>query len=380
MSHPKKQYRTWLEIDTKKLRTNVSEFLSRIPSKTRFMAVIKSNAYGHGIVGIAKTISRMKIRQKSRIWLGVDSVVEALRLRNEGIRLPILVLGYILPERLNDAAKKNISVTVSSFPTLYMLKRIKRLISIHLKFDTGMHRQGFFAKDVRKILVMLKKNPHICLEGIYTHFASVHGLDGKRYTEEQFKDFCKIMHEIKKEHPRVITHVSSTGATLLYPHMHLDMVRIGIGMYGYFPSDELQRLYKTRINLQPILQWKSIISEIKEVPRGSAVGYDRTEILTKKIRLAIVPIGYWHGFDRGFSSKGLVLIQGKKACVLGRVSMDMIAVDSTFIKKISVGDMVTIIGVNGAKTLYADEISQIIQTSPYEVLTRINPLIYKWYK
>lgn len=376
---PQKHYRTWIEIDTKKLRANVSEFLKLIPPHTKCMAVVKSNAYGHGIVGVSRTLATFP-EFKKRGWFGVDSIVEAVRLRKEGITLPVLVLGYVVPERIEEASKHKISVTISTFQTLARAAALKKPISAHLKFDTGMHRQGFYMTDIPAILRRLKRAPAITCEGIYTHFASAKDIHNPRETDKQWKLFSDIADIFQACYPRIIRHASASGGTLLFPQTHADLVRIGMGLYGYFPSQESKKQLSRRVRLQPILQWKSIVSEIKTVEKGEGIGYDLSEHLKHKSTIAIIPIGYWHGFDRGLSSIGEVLVRGKRAKVLGRVSMDMIVVDVTGIDGARVGDVVTLIGTDGNEDLWGEEIARHIGTTVYEVLTRINPLIYKIYK
>ncbi|MEK7636547.1 MAG: alanine racemase [Patescibacteria group bacterium] len=365
------RFRTWIEIDVKKLRANVSEFLTLVSASTRVCAIVKSNAYGHGIVGIARELSKMR-EFKKRGWFAVDSIVEAVRLRKEGIRTPILVLGYILPRFISDAVNHNISITVSSLETLRHLTAISKSPRIHLKIDTGMHRQGFFPEEISSILPQLKK---IIIEGVYTHFA-----DPERValTRKQYEKFFFVKNVIAPIYPNAIFHAAASGAAILCPKTRCDMVRIGIGLYGYFPSHKA-RVRARGISLHPILSWKSIVSEIKRIPKGESVGYYFTECMRRDSMLAIIPIGYWHGFDRSLSSRGFVLIRGKRAKVIGRVSMDMITVDCTDIQNVAIGDQVTIIGVDGRESISAEEIADMQGTSAYEVLTRINPLIQRNY-
>lgn len=380
MEHPKNLYRTWIEIDTHKLRQNISEFLTLLKPGTEFMAVVKSNAYGHGIVDMTKAISSLFPQsRKHTLWFGVDSIVEAVRLRKEGIREPMLVLGYTLPARLKEASSRKVSITVSSFDSLERAGSLKKPISIHLKFDTGMHRQGFFKEDIPEILNSMKHLPNIKLEGVYTHFAMAKDPKRPAFTKKQYAEFLEIARILRESYPNIIAHSSASGASLLFPKTRPDMVRIGIGLYGYYPSSEAGSAMKKKMKLQPILSWRSQISEIKKIPKGDSVGYDRTQTVKRPSTIAVVPIGYWHGYDRGLSSKGCVLVRGRLAKVLGRVSMDMITIDVTGIPRTSVGDTVTIIGKDEARTVTADDIGAMIGTSSYEVLTRINPLIHKEY-
>lgn len=380
MGSPKNLYRTWIEIDRHKLRQNISEFLTLLKSGTEFMAVVKSNAYGHGIVDMTKAISTLFLKsRKHGLWFGVDSIVEAVRLRKEGIREPMLVLGYTLPLRMKEASSRGISITISSFDSLERVAGLKKPISIHLKFDTGMHRQGFFKEDISEILDILKHSPNIKLEGVYTHFAMAKDPKRPTFTKQQHTKFSEITKVLRRLYPNIIVHSSASGASLLFPKMRPDMVRIGIGLYGYYPSSEARLAMEKKVKLHPILSWRSQISEIKKIPKGDSIGYDRTETVKRSSAIAVVPIGYWHGYDRGLSSKGRVLVRGRIARVLGRVSMDMITIDVTGIPDVEVGDTVTIIGKDGANAVTADDIGAMIGTSSYEVLTRINPLIHKEY-
>ncbi|TSC68030.1 MAG: alanine racemase [Parcubacteria group bacterium Gr01-1014_66] len=416
--------RTWIEIDKKALHHNVEQFLRLIPKKTRFMAVVKSNAYGHGLVHVAKQLaefrssslefrgsspnSKFKI-QNSRIWFGVDSITEGLRLRKEGIKNHILVLGYTLPSRLEEAAAAGIAVTVSSPEALKALVRVGKRPVFHIKIDTGMHRQGFLPTQALDIIRQLKRN-HLAPEGVFTHFAAAKDPAYPTYTLMQAEDFQRVVAAFRRTgYSRVIRHAAASGGTLLFPETHLDMVRIGIGIYGYWPSQEAKigftllsslRAPKGRGNpvrktatvdygiassqpprndnafeLEPVLSWKAIVSEVKEISAGSYVGYDLTERVSRKTIIAVLPIGYWHGYDRGLSGVGEVLIRRRRAKVLGRISMDMTVVDATNIPRVCVGDTAILLGKDGEEEILADELSLRIGTTPYEVLTRINPLI-----
>ncbi len=375
--------RTWIEIDKNALEHNLGQFLNLIPKKTRFMAVVKSNAYGHGLVLAARALTSYKL-PVTRLWFGVDSIVEALRLREEKIKNPILVLGSTLPSRMKEAAQENISLTISNFESLNALIRANRRIVFHLKIDTGMHRQGFLPADVFKLIKLLKRfsakggsasGGKLVPQGIYTHFASK-DWGYPAYTELQFAQFKKALNHFERAGFRdLIRHAAASDATLLVPEAHLDMTRVGMLIYGYWSSWVAKVKHPSKISLRPVLAWKTIVSEIKEIPKGSYVGYDLTERVSRKTKIAVLPIGYWHGYDRGLSSVGEVLIRGRRAKVLGRVSMDMIVVDVTDIPKVKVGDTVVLIGKQGKEAIWADELALKIGTSQYEFLTRINPLI-----
>ena len=383
--------RTWIEINLKELSHNVGEFLRIIPKRTQFMAVVKSNAYGHGLVQVAKQLAELGIRNKelgggihnskfaihnSMLWFGVDSIVEGLRLRREGIKNPTLVLGATLPARLSDARESAIILTISNFDALRALSHLKEPPDFHIKIDTGMHRQGFLSKDILALLKMLKHS-HLNPAGIYTHFAAAKDVAYPTYTKMQLAEFEKAVAAFHRAgFKNIVRHATASGGTLLFPETHLDMVRIGMGMYGYWPSEESRiKNQESRFLLKPVLIWKTVITEIKEIPAGSAVGYDLTERVSRKTKIAVLPIGYWHGYDRGLSSVGEVLIRGKRVKVLGRVSMDMTVIDVTDVPWVKDGDEVVLIGKQKKDAIWADEVALKLGTTQYEVLTRINPLI-----
>ncbi len=371
--------RTWIEIDRKAIAHNYRLFRSLIPKKTKLLGVVKSNAYGHYFIEFSKELARL-----GADFLAVDSVVEALALRREGITLPLLVLGHTLEEKLEEAATKNISVAVSSRAQLTKLgkEKFKKPLRIHIKVDTGLHRQGFTFADLPFVLAFLKKNKktkHVILEGLFTHFAQGKDPSSPAYTKRQFRECMEWSDAIHALGYQPILHAAATGPAMIFPETHLDMVRIGIGLYGIWPDGKTKKYLAKKYTLKPALSWRTIISEVKELPKGSAIGYDSTEKLKKDSLVAVCPIGYWHGFPRALSSKGFVLIQGKRAKVLGRVSMDMISVDATGIAGVKPGNTVTLIGRDGKDELTAEDIAASMHASSYELITRLNPLIKRFY-
>ena len=243
-----------------------------------------------------------------------------------------------------------------------------------------MHRQGFSVNEVPSAAKSLKEmGKKLSLEGIYTHFALAKNPAFPSDTLKQLKLFDNAVDIVKKNGFNPVRHSSATSGTIIFPQAHQDLVRVGIGLYGLWPSKETEAAFRDKINLKPVLTWKTIIGEIKDVAKGERIGYDFTETLAKAAKVAILPIGYWHGFPRALSSIGRVLIGGKPAKVLGRVSMDMIVVDVSGIKNTKVGDEAVIIGKNGRDEITADELARYADTTNYEIVTRLNPLIKKFY-
>lgn len=369
------KYRTWIEISKSAIKNNYQVFRKRLKPSIKMLGVVKSNAYGHGLRDFAAALASLGIDR-----LGVDSITEANALRRAGIKLPILVLGFTLPANFVLARDNKIALTISTFENLEILSKLKRGLSIHLKIDTGMHRQGFFVEDLPKVLKIIKANPQIHLEGLYTHFAAAKRPDDTHGTEKQIECFNQAR-EIVEDFgfTGIISHASATAGTLNFPEAHYDMVRVGIGLYGMWPSPETARTFQNRLQLKPALTWKTVISEVKTVIKGEKVGYDFTQELKRTSRLAVLPIGYWHGYFRAWSGLSRVIIKGQKAKIVGRVAMDMVVADVTDVKDAKVGDEVILIGAQGKEAVTADELADLAGTTCYEVVTRLNPLIKKFY-
>jgi len=392
MPSPSDNLRTWIEIDTKALRSNIGAFRRLIGAKTLLMAVVKSNAYGHGLEEFARAGQAIKLadRRPGIDWFGVDTFAEARRLRKAGIRKPILVLGYTLPAYFREAGRRNISLTLSTFENIKALKRLRPQPKIHIKIDTGLHRQGFLPEEIHRVINELKRAGIIKeVEGVYTHLAAAKDKTNSffnRYTLAQLGKFEKAYLDFEAHgFLPFLRHAAATAATIWYPQSRYDLVRIGIGLYGLWPSMGTRQTANREspiagIKLKPILVWKTLVSEIKSIPAGSYIGYDLTERTIGNTRLAILPVGYWHGFSRRLSGSGEVLIRGRRCRVLGLVSMDMTAVDVTNIPGVRIGDQAVIIGRQGKEEVSAYELAKKIGTSHYEVVTRINPLIKRIYK
>ena len=376
------KYRTWVEINKEAIAKNYATFRGYINKHVKLMSVVKSNAYGHDIIQFAQEITKLGVD-----WLGVDSAVEALVLRNKGLQTPILVLGYTLPYKYQEIVQQKIHITISSFSALDSIKEehfsgnLSGKILAHIKVDTGMGRQGFLFADREKLFHYLEElKDVISVEGLYTHFAAAKNPDGPDETYGQIQEFKKWIELFHSKGYKPLVHASATSGALLFPEARFDMIRVGIGMYGLWPSPEVKVFAeKNNITLYPALSWKTIISEIKYLPQGSRVGYDFTEELKRDSVVAICPIGYWHGYMRSLSSKGFVLVRGTRAKVLGRVSMGMIVIDITDIPKVTTGDEVILIGGTEKNKVSADFVADLAGTINYEIVTCINPRICRIY-
>jgi alanine racemase len=233
---------------------------------------------------------------------------------------------------------------------------------------------------VRLVIKLIKGNKKIEVVGLFTHFANAKNPAFPKETKKQVELFNVWREDFKKAGINPICHACATSGTILFPEAHFDMVRIGIGLYGVWPSQETEAFAKDKFTLTPVLSWKTIIGEINNIKAGEKIGYDFTEKIMRDSKVAVLPIGYWHGYPRVLSGIGQVLIKGKYAKVLGRICMDIIMVDITEIKGAKVGDEVTIIGSSGKEKVSIGDISSLIAGSDYEIMTTINPLIKKIYK
>ncbi|MBL7045245.1 MAG: alanine racemase [Parcubacteria group bacterium] len=367
--------KTWVEIDKKSALHNVKVVRSILKKKTKMYAVVKSNAYGHGLREFSLIVND-KVD-----GFCVDSVHEGTTLRSVGIKKPILVLGPTLSkDEIDLAVENNLEITISTFETLKQVSHIKGSPCFHIKVDTGMHRQGFFVNELQKVIKIIKDNELSGkLKGAYTHFASAKDATYPHYTNKQIEEFKKAQIIFKRFGlGKIMFHASASGGAILYPHAHFDMVRIGIGLYGYWPSKESKVQHslvnKKTLSLKPVLSWKAKVSEVKKLKKDDFVGYDLTERIQKDTIIAIVPIGYWHGLSRVFSHRGYVLIKGKKCRIIGRISMDLITVKCNDIN-VKSGDVVSIIDKDKNEVLRATDLAEIVGTVSYEIITTINPLI-----
>ncbi len=373
----KTRVRTWIEADSRALASNYRLIRGRLPEGCRLMAVAKSNAYGHGIYDYVPAVEGL-----GADWVGVDSIVEAVTLRGIGVRKPILVLGHTLPARIGEAAGQDISLTVSSFAGMEALARSGHAgkVKVHFKIDTGLHRQGFLPDEVPGLVRLLERShPSPAVEGVFTHFASAKDPDDPAYTHAQIETFEKVLALFRSSGHAPIAHACATAGVFLYPEACFDMVRVGIGLFGLWPSPKMKAAFEGCWKLEPVLSWRTIISETKRLPKGSGISYDLTDRLVRDSTIGICPIGYWHGYPRALSRIGSVLVKGRRARVLGTVAMDMIVVDLTDVPEARIEDTVTLIGRDGKEVITAYEMAAEAGQSYYELLTRINPLIQKYF-
>jgi alanine racemase len=367
---------TWLEIDGTAIGKNLDAFRTIVAPNTAVMAVVKANAYGHGLETVAP------IAAQHADWLGVNSLDEALRLRAFGIEKPVAILGHT---ELDRAA----AVVAGEFRQVVYREDVAAALSqaagassttarIHLKIETGTHRQGIDLEQLDEFAKRLLRLPHLDIEGVYTHFANIEDTLDASFAQSQIEKFQRALAILKEAgaHPSW-THASATAGALLYPETGFNMIRVGIGTYGIWPSRETQLAARERgrkITLTPALTWKTRVAQIKTVEAGDYVGYGLTYQASHRMKIAVLPIGYFDGYDRGLSNCGRALVAGRAVPVVGRVMMNMIALDVTDVD-VKEDDEVVLIGKQGKAEIRAEELAEKTGTIAYEVVSRINPAI-----
>lgn len=365
----------WVEIDQRALTANARAFRNLLGAQTLFMPVLKSNAYGHGL----KEVAGMLSRAGQADWLGLNSLDEALELRSLGISRPILLLGHVPLARLSEAVRRDIRLTVYNRETVEALGKLRfsNKVRLHLKLETGTNRQGVGLEEAARIAGLIARNPRLVLEGYSTHFANIEDTTDRSYPDRQKALFLSLVNRLEgMGYKAPIKHAACSAAALIFPETHHSLARIGIGLYGLWPSRETMLALRDRypkFKLEPVLSWKTRVAQIKTIPSGSFVSYGCTFRTTRRTRLAVLPVGYYDGYDRKLSNTAHVLIKGKRAPIRGRVCMNICLADITDIPGVKLENEVVVLGKQGQEHISAEQLAQWIGTINYEVVTRINP-------
>ncbi|EEL50943.1 alanine racemase [Bacillus mycoides] len=368
---------TIVEVNLDAIKHNVREFKKRVNDENMtMMAAVKANAYGHGAVEVAKAAIEAGVNQ-----LAVAFVDEGIELREAGISVPILILGYTPVEAAKDAIEYDIMMTVYRIEDLKgideVAKRLGKKARIQVKIDTGMSRIGLQEEEVAPFLEELKNMKHIEMEGVFTHYSTADEID-KTYTNMQTNLFEKAVTTAKEMGIHLpYIHSSNSAGSMELSNTFQNMVRVGIGIYGMYPSQEVAH---TVVSLQPALSLKSKVAHIKHAKKNRGVSYGNTYVATGEEWIATVPIGYADGYNRQLSNKGHALINGVRVPVLGRVCMDQLMLDVTNAMPVQVGDEVVFYGKQGEEEIPVEEIADMLGTINYEVtcmLDRRIPRVYK---
>lgn len=364
---------TWAEIDLGAIEYNFRQVKRLVSKNIRIMAVVKANAYGHGTVEISSVLERMGVD-----YLGVATTDEAVRLRDHGIKAPILILGAVLPAELKVAIDRDITLTLAGEELLPELRKAVpdgARARIHVKVDTGMGRLGVWHEDALDLVKRVSQEKCVSLEGIYTHFSSA-GRDDF-FTNYQIEAFEKLLSDIEKNWIRIpLKHAANSIATVDFKRSHLNLVRPGLIIYGMYPKKTFHKL----IRLKPALSLKTRIVYMKDTPPGRSISYGRTFITQKHTKIATLPIGYADGFFRNLSNKAEVLVRGRRAPVVGKVTMDQTLIDVGSIKGASVGDEVVLIGRQGRDEIHTENFARLAGTIAYEAVCSISNRVPRVYK
>jgi alanine racemase len=367
---------SWIEIDAGRLKENIDALRGVTVPGTSVMVVVKANAYGHGLEVVAP------IAAERADWLGVNVLDEALAITRIGIQKPIAILGHTPAAELQEVARNGYRQVLYRLDVAKALsasaQKLGTTAKVHLKIETGTNRQGIALAELPAFAEEVRKLPALEIEGVYTHFANIEDTLDPSFAQSQLQRFKEALALLERGGIRPAqVHASATAGSLLYPEMDFTLVRLGIGIYGVWPSRETQLAARERgrvLTLQPVLQWKTRVVQVKEVKAGDYVGYGLTYRASRPMKLVVLPIGYYDGYDRKLSSSGRALIHGQPAPVIGRVAMNMTMLDVTDIGA-EVDDEVVLIGRQGNSEIRVEELAEKIGTISYEVLARINPLI-----
>ena len=344
----------------------------------KFIAVVKTDGYGHGAVPIAQMLDR-----DPDVWgYATATLEEAVELHKSGIQKPAIVLGCVFPDQYEEMIKEEVRATVY---TQKMAKEISNIAEklgktayFHIKIDTGMERLGFpVSEESADVIKEIEKFPNVCLEGMFTHFAKADELD-KTFSEEQYRKFLWMRDAVEKRGVSISRyHCDNSAGIIDFPEWKQDLVRAGIALYGMYPSEEVKR---EAVDLKPALRLVSHVSFVKDVEPGVSISYGGTFTADKKMKVATIPVGYGDGYARGLSNRGEVLIHGKRARILGRVCMDQFMVDVTDIPKTTFMDEVVLIGKDGEDEITVEELSEICGRFNYEFVCCLGKRIPRVYK
>ncbi len=362
-----KEERSWTEINLSNFENNLNELKKFISPNVEFMQIVKADAYGHGAYEIAK-----QSIQCGASFLGVANVQEGMLLRYQGIDLPILILSPSMENEINLIIENNLIPAVSSFNFAQKLAQKNQfIIKIHINIDTGMGRSGISYSNAKKVIGKIQNIKNLEIEGIFSHFSAA-GND-EEYTNLQSDRFLRILSQLDFK-PKYI-HIANSSGILTSQNDYANLVRLGLLSYGVYTDNSL----KKKINLKPVMNFKSRITQLKTAEKGESIGYNRTFITPDKMKYAILPVGYADGYDFMLSNKGKVLIKDELCDVLGKVSMDMIAVDVTELAEISVGDEVILLG-DDHDSIRAESLTSLYSGSSYEILCQIGRRAKRYYK
>jgi alanine racemase len=370
-----KKYLTWIELRSDAFRKNIATIRS-LAGKRKIAAAVKANAYGHGLREMIALLGGEDLE-----YIALHSLEEAAAARKFGWQRNILIVGYITLSDLDAVFDLDLEPTVYNAETISRLGKLSRKsgrkVRLHLKVETGTNRQGVEQSSLEKIADLIKRHPNLHLRGVSTHFANIEDTTNHEYANYQLKQFNETIAILKRLGLKPdYRHTACSAALLLFDKTKFELVRPGIALYGLWPSKETYLSYRlmggSNDILSPVMTWKTRVIQIKEVPENAFVGYGCTYRTTSKTRLAVLPVGYYDGYDRLLSNIAYVLVKGRRAPVRGRICMNLMMVDVTDIKGVRLEDPVVLLGPQEGENISADQIAGWANTVNYEIVSRIN--------
>lgn len=370
--------RTWVEISRDAVLSNLATLRATLAPGAVFCAILKSNAYGHDLTTVAKVLLEAGQRH-----FGVDSLDEALAIRRLAPDAEIFVLGMIPPERLGEAIAARCIVSVVDEQTVLALRDAavaqQTVARVNIEGETGLHRLGASSRVIVDIArVVLANERSLQIVGLMSHLATAEDVNAQDFVtmqSQRLHEAVELLAQYGIQPPYI--HVACSAAVILRQDTHFSMVRSGIALYGLWPDHELRLAIQRgrAFDLRPVLSWRTRIAQVKDVQNGGSIGYGRTFVANRPMRIAVLPVGYWDGYDRGLSGKGKVLVKGYLCPVVGRVCMNMLMVDVSAVPQVRPGDVATLLGKESMHTVSADDMADLLGTIHYEIVTRINPIL-----
>jgi len=360
-----KNDRSWTEIDLTNFKDNIDELKKFFHPQANFMQIVKADAYGHG----AFQISRKAI-ECGAVSLGVANMQEGLLLRYQGIKIPIVILSPSMENEIEQILENDLIPTISTFDFAEKLNKSGKC-KIHINIDTGMGRSGFNYKSALENINEIKKLENLEIDGIFSHFSSAE--EDPEFTKLQFDRFEKILSKLDYL-PKFI-HISNSSGVITFPNKFTNLVRLGLLSYGIYSNTEM----KNKVKLKPVMTFKSCITQIKNAKKGDSIGYNRTYIASDNMKYAILPVGYADGYDYLLSNRGKVIFKNKVCKIVGKISMDMTAIDVSKVAEAKVGDEVVLLG-DDDENITAENLTSLYNGLSYELLSQIGRRAKRYYK
>ncbi|MEB2286872.1 MAG: alanine racemase [Anaerolineae bacterium] len=357
---------TYIEVDLDAIAHNVRALKAFIGPAVELFAVVKANAYGHGLVPVAQTVLRHGVSR-----LAIGRLSEGLQLRQAGIAAPVLALCYLMPDELRIAVEHDLVPTVGEMESALVVSALgvarQKPVPVHVKIDTGMGRYGVMPDQAVSFFNQIATLPGLAVEGVFTHFATADERD-KTFAREQFQIFQDVLAELSVAgHSIPLLHAANSAAALDLPETHLGAVRSGLALYGLYPSESVSHA----LPLKPALTLKSHVASVRQLPAGAGISYGRSYITPRPMTVALVPIGYGDGYHRLLSNRGAVLVNGQRAPIVGRVCMDQVVVDVSGCGPVALNDEVVLIGQQGDARITVEEIAGWAETISYEITSAL---------